>query len=143
MAEQSCSPTKSDLISHGATQSVLHERAAAATRERFGGEVFVRAVVELSNFCRRQCAYCGMRRDNRDLHRYRARVEQLAELLVHHCPAYVTDVNLQAGEDPVAVREVALPLIEILRRETSLGVSVCLGTLDRDFYRELRTSGAS
>ena len=84
-----------------------------------------------------------MSRDNRHLHRYRARAEQLAEILVHHCPDSVTDVNLQAGEDPVAVREAALPLIRILKRETSLGVSVCLGTLNRELYKELQTAGAS
>lgn len=142
MAEQSYLLTEKDLTTNGSAQSTLHEHAAAATREQFGREVFVRAVVELSNFCREQCSYCGMSRDNRSLHRYRARTEQLAELLVHHRPDCVTDVNLQAGEDPVAVREVALPLIKILRRETSLGVSVCLGTLDRELYRELQAAGA-
>ena len=121
----------------GAAQAALHERAAAATRRRFGKKVFVRAVVEVSNFCRENCAYCGMRRDNRDLARFRAKYEQIAELLIHHRPASVTDVNIQTGEDPVAVREVVLPLIETLRRETSLGISVCLGTLTPEHLRRI------
>src|SRR5207249_3386686 len=104
---------------------------------------FVRAVVEVSNFCRENCTYCGMRRDNKSLERYRARHEQLAELLLHHRPASVTDLNIQAGEDPVAVREVALPLIRTLRRETNLGISVCLGTLSPALYTELRDAGAT
>jgi biotin synthase len=41
------------------------------------------------------------------------------------------------------VREVALPLIKRLRRETNLGVSVCLGTLNPHLYEELRQAGAS
>src|SRR5213078_769117 len=86
---------------------------------------------------------CGMRRDNRTLDRFRAKADQLAELLIHHRPASVTDVNIQAGEDPVAVREVALPLIRTLRRETSLGISVCLGTLNHAVYAELKEAGAS
>jgi biotin synthase len=132
-----------DLTGNGAHQAALHERARAATREAFGRRVFVRAVVEVSNFCRENCAYCGMRRDNRALHRFRARHEQLAELLIHHRPASFTDVNIQAGEDPVAVREVALPLIRTLRRETKLGISVCLGSLSPDLYAELFAAGAS
>jgi biotin synthase len=84
-----------------------------------------------------------MRRDNRDLARHRARLDQMAELLVHHRPASITDLNIQAGEDPVVVREVVLPLIKILRRETTLGVSVCLGTLNRALYEELKFAGAS
>ena len=121
----------------------MHERAAGVTRERFGRAVFVRAVVEVSNFCRENCAYCGMRRDNRSLKRFRARHEQLAEMLLQHRPASVTDINLQAGEDPVAVREIVLPLIQTLRRETSLGISVCLGTFTPELYAELQSAGAS
>jgi biotin synthase len=131
------------LTAVGAAQAALHERAAATARGRFGREVFVRAVVEVSNHCRENCAYCGMRRDNRALTRYRARHEQMAELLIHHRPASVTDVNIQAGEDPVAVREVVLPLIETLRRETPLGVSVCLGTLTPELYGALQDAGAA
>jgi hypothetical protein len=45
-------PTESELAMNGAAQAALHERAAAATRNKFGNKVFVRAVVEVSNFCR-------------------------------------------------------------------------------------------
>jgi biotin synthase len=131
------------LRTNGSVQHGLHERAAALARKRFGNKVFVRAVVEISNFCRENCHYCGMRRDNRSLSRYRARFEELADLLIHHRPKSVTDVNLQAGEDPVSIRNVALPLIQALRRETNLGISVCLGTLNESLYRELRDVGAS
>jgi biotin synthase len=124
-------------------QEALHEEGARVRRSRFGREVFVRAVVEISNYCRENCAYCGMRRSNRGLNRFRAKYEQLAELLIHHRPASVTDVNIQAGEDPVAVREVALPLIRALRRHTPLGISVCLGTLNQALYAELKEAGAS
>jgi len=113
------------------------------TRAGFGRRVFVRGVVEVSNHCRENCHYCGMRRDNRALDRYRAKHDQLAELLVHHRPASLTDVNIQAGEDPVAVREVVLPLVRTLQRETPLGVSVCLGTLGEPLYDELQAAGAS
>ena len=136
-------PSDPDLIGNGTHQTALHERARAATRAGFGRQVFVRAVVEVSNFCRENCAYCGMRRDNRALHRYRAKHEQLAELLIQHRPLSVTDVNIQAGEDPVAVREVVLPLIHTLRRETTLGISVCLGSLTPELYAELFAAGAS
>ncbi|MEW6158058.1 MAG: radical SAM protein [Verrucomicrobiota bacterium] len=131
------------LRSTGETQAAFHQLAAETAWDRFGRRVFVRAVVEISNYCRENCRYCGMRRDNRRLHRHRAQVEQLAELLLHHRPARVTDINIQAGEDPIAVREIALPLIRILRQETSLGISVCLGTLNPALYHELQSAGAT
>ncbi len=143
VAEEDYFPIKAEITATGAAQTVLHGRAAALTRKEFGTEVFVRAVVEVSNFCRENCAYCGMRRDNRSLARYRAQAEQIAELLIEHRPASVTDVNIQTGEDPVAVREVVLPLIKTLRRETPLGISVCLGTLSPELYAELQAAGAS
>jgi biotin synthase len=131
------------LNARGPAQQALHQLAADGTTARFGNQVFVRAVVEVSNYCRENCSYCGMRRDNRALTRFRAQAAQLAELLVQHRPASVTDVNIQAGEDPVVVREVVVPLIKTLRRETHLGVSVCLGTLSPALYQELRKAGAS
>src|SRR5437867_3968788 len=135
-------PTADILWSRGEAQRAFHEQAAQAARKRFGKQVYVRAVVEVSNFCRENCTYCGMRRDNRSLARFRADAQQLAELLIHHRPASVTDVNIQAGEDPVAVREVVLPLIRTLRRETPLGISVCLGLLSPAMYAELKEAGA-
>ena len=143
MANHGYFPTESELALNGAAQSAFHERAAAATRRQFGQDVFVRAVVEVSNFCRENCAYCGMRRDNRSLARFRAQADQIAGMLLAHRPDSVTDVNIQTGEDPVAVREVVLPLIATLRRETSLGISVCLGTLSPELYAELQSAGAS
>lgn len=131
------------LQSRGQPQQEFHQRAAKTAYDHFGREVFLRAVVEVSNFCRENCVYCGMRRDNRTLHRFRARHDELAELLIHHRPACITDVNIQAGEDPVVAREVVIPLIKTIRRESPLGVSVCLGTLDARLCAELKDAGAS
>lgn len=136
-------PRPGELNARGKRQESLHQRAALTTSRRFGSRVFVRGVVEISNYCRENCLYCGMRRDNRQLTRYRAELHQLAELLLQQRPASITDINIQAGEDPLAVREIALPLIRLLRRETSLGVSVCLGTLRHEDYQALKAAGAS
>jgi len=84
-----------------------------------------------------------MRRDNRELDRFRARTEQIAQWVVEHTPASVTDINIQTGEDPLAVRELVLPLIKSIRRETKFGVSVCLGTLPAELYAQLRDAGAA
>jgi biotin synthase len=136
-------PKISDLQKRGREQEILHREAAETARGQFGRKVFVRGVVEISNFCRQNCVYCGMRRVNRSLERFRTGHEQIAELIIGHRPESVTDINIQAGEDPVAVREVALPLIRTLRRETNLGISVCLGSLKYDLYEDLQAAGAS
>lgn len=141
--ESEFQPTRERLRLSGSAQARLHEQSAAIAHKKFGHKVFLRGVVEASNFCRENCHYCGMRRDNRSLARYRARHEELAELLIHHRPPSITDINIQTGEDLVGVREVVLPLVKTLRRETTLGISVCLGTLPPPYYRELQEAGAS
>lgn len=142
MTVETFRPDATLLRARGPAQERLQEEARALTRARFGRRVFVRAVVEVSNYCRENCSYCGMRRANRSLQRFRADRRALEELLLRHCPPSVTDLNIQAGEDPVAVREIVLPLLQTLRRETRLGLSVCLGTLAPELYDELRQAGA-
>jgi biotin synthase len=136
-------PSFDHLTRTGGAQESFHREAAALAHAHFGRKVFVRAVVEVSNFCRQNCSYCGMRRDNRELERFRADHEALAELIIEHRPASVTDINIQAGEDAKAVREVVVPLIQAIRRATNLGVSVCLGSLSNELYDEMQAAGAS
>jgi biotin synthase len=119
----------------------LHEKARAVRDEMFGRRAFVRGVVEVSSHCRQNCHYCAMRRDNRALTRYRLAADELAELIIHHRPAAITDIDIQAGEDPMAVREVVLPLVRELRRRTDLGITLCLGTLSPHEYDQLRDAG--
>jgi biotin synthase len=125
-----------------ATQPAFQARAAATRDATFGRRVFVRGVVEVSNHCRQNCQYCAMRRDDLHLARYRLAAEELAELIIHHRPASITDIDIQAGEDPVAVREIVLPLVRELERHTNLGITLCLGMLSPREYDELHDAGA-
>jgi biotin synthase len=128
----------------GSDNASLEQSAGALRDEVFGRQVFVRGVIEVSNFCRQNCNYCGMRRDNRDLKRFRVELESLRELVRHGLPDVITDINIQTGEDTVGDREIVLPLIETIRQEKpNLGISVCLGTLDHKLYDQIRQAGAS
>jgi len=123
------------------TRPSLHEQARVVRDEVFGRRVFVRGVVEVSSYCRQNCHYCAMRRDNRLLKRYRLAADELAELIIHHRPAVITDIDIQAGENFVTVRDVVLPLVRDLRRHTNLGITLCLGTLSPCEYDQLREAG--
>jgi biotin synthase len=136
-------PIVAGLTAPYTNREQLHSQAALVRNQVFGQKVFVRGVVEVSNFCRENCNYCGMRRDNRSLHRYRLSLESLKPLFTNGLPSIITDLNIQTGEDVGAIRQLVLPLIEFLRKETNLGISVCLGTLDHKIYDELREAGAS
>lgn len=125
----------------GGPQRSLHREAEEVRNSLFGNRVFVRGVVEISNFCRENCGYCAMRRDHRGLNRYRLTADDIFNEVIPNLPDFITDLNLQAGEDPVAVREVAIPLLNRLKG-SRLGLSVCLGTLREGDYAALREAGA-
>lgn len=129
------------LSNSDGAQRTFHARAGAVRDRLFGRRVFVRGVVEVSNYCRQNCDYCAMRRENHELTRYRLAADELADLIIHHRPASITDLDIQAGEDPVAVREVVLPLVREIRQRTDLGITLCLGTLSPREYDELREAG--
>jgi biotin synthase len=136
-------PPSVHFNSTGHDTAALEKRAGELRDEVFGREVFVRGVIEVSNYCRQNCNYCGMRRDNRNLHRFRVELESLRELVRHGLPEVITDLNIQTGEDVVGDREIVLPLIETIRQaRPDLGISVCLGTLEPTLYDELREAGA-
>lgn len=130
--------TIENLRLEGAAQAEFHERARAARSAIFQNHVFIRAVVEVSNYCRENCHYCGMRRDNHSLDRFRLDPDAVAENLLDSLPKSVTDLDIQSGEDPKSARELTLPLIRRLKQERpELGITVCLGCLDFRTYEEL------
>lgn len=123
-------------------QDSLWERARSVREASFGKRIFIRGVIEVGNFCRQNCSYCGMRRENGGLRRFRLAREVVRRLIGENLPASVTDLNFQAGEDSVVLREVVLPVVEEVAKERRLGISVCLGTLDFRLYDELKQAGA-
>ncbi|CAB4243464.1 protein of unknown function [Methylacidimicrobium sp. AP8] len=126
----------------GSTARSLGACEGGAREPIFGNRIFVRGVIEVGNFCRQNCMYCGMRRENGDLRRFRLAREAVRRLLEERLPASVTDLNFQAGEDPVVLREVVLPVIEDLAKESRLGISLCMGTLAFRLYDAAKRAGA-
>ena len=57
--------------------SLLQERARAVARARFGTGIFVRGLIEVSNYCRNNCYYCGIRSGNASVRRYRLNEESI------------------------------------------------------------------
>jgi biotin synthase len=137
-----CSSWADQIRSRGEAATLLRERAGTCRDTVFGRRVFVRAVIELSNFCRQNCNYCGIRRDNRQLERRDLPLDLLRKIVLEDLPASVTDINLQAGENPRVI-ETALTLIREIRQQTRLGISLGLGTLEQAHYDALREAGAS
>ena len=55
----------------GESRRILGEAAGALAREIYGRKVFIRGLIEFTNYCKNDCLYCGIRRGNRKAERYR------------------------------------------------------------------------
>ncbi len=117
-------------------------RADAIRRAQVGDEVHLRGLVEFSNYCARQCAYCGLRAGNVPLRRYRMTdAEVLGSVRQIVACGYGT-VVLQSGEDPGITTEWMADLIRRIKAETPLAVTLSLGERSDEDLAAWREAGA-
>ncbi len=116
--------------------------ADAARRHSVGDAVHIRGLIEFSSYCRSNCHYCGMRRGRSSLPRYRmTRDEILASAEEAVARGYGT-VVLQSGEDPALDIEWLAAIIQTIKTNTSLGVTLSCGERSLDELARLRQAGA-
>lgn len=120
----------------------LYAEARRVRDEVYGRKVFMRGLIEISNHCRNNCLYCGIRRDA-VVQRYRLTKEDiLACCREGHRLGFRTFV-LQGGEDGWYTDTVLCGIVEeIKRRFPDCAVTLSLGERGRESFRRLREAGA-
>ena len=116
---------------------------AAELRDRvYGHNIFLRGLIEISNHCRNNCLYCGIRRDEKT-QRYRLTKEQVLDCChTGHELGFRTFV-LQGGEDVWFTDEVLCNWVtEIKRLYPDCAVTLSLGERGKESFRRLREAGA-
>lgn len=122
----------------------LFQKAREASLRTYGNRIFIRGLIEISNICKNNCYYCGIRRDNRNISRYR-----LDEKTVLECCAYGYEKGfrtfvLQGGEDPGLTDEMIENLVsEIHRAYPDCAITLSLGEKERESYQRFYDAGAS
>lgn len=123
--------------------ALLADLAVRARREIYGNAVFVRGLIEISNICRNDCLYCGIRRSNVHCERYRLPPEQILDCAAEGYELGFRTFVLQGGEDGYFSDEVLCSIIEGLKgRYPDCAVTLSLGERSRESYVRLRASGA-
>jgi biotin synthase len=120
----------------------LYAWADAVRKQNVGDAVHLRGLIEISSHCRRQCMYCGLRKANRSIERYRmarAEIEDCARMAVKL--GYGT-VVIQAGEDDALTPEGIAELVSWIKRNTPLAVTLSLGERSEQELRLWRSAGA-
>ncbi|MDR3233693.1 MAG: [FeFe] hydrogenase H-cluster radical SAM maturase HydE [Planctomycetaceae bacterium] len=122
----------------------LYSLADARRREYYATDVYLRGLIEISNFCNNDCLYCGIRRSNRQLERYRLTDERILQCCeTGYALGYRTFV-IQGGEDAAFSDERLVPLVaEVRKRYTDCAVTLSLGERSYESYQKLYDAGAN
>ena len=119
----------------------LYRQADEVRREGVGDDVHLRGLIEFSNICRNDCLYCGIRRGNRQVQRYRMTEEELVETAKRAAALGFQTIVLQSGEDLYFDQVRTCRIIEQIKR---LDVALTLSVGERDYedYKAFRDAGA-
>lgn len=126
----------------------LRDTLAAAAREvtqtSFGKGVYLRGLIEISSYCRNNCLYCGLRRDNRCAQRYRLEREEILDCCAQGYEAGLQTFVLQGGEDPALTDAFLTDTVaEIHRRWPACAITLSLGERSEASYEALFRAGAT
>lgn len=121
---------------------MLWQRADALRRNHVGDAVHLRGLIEISNYCIRQCGYCGLRAGNREITRYRMTHDEIMSCVGQAVAYGYGTVVMQAGEDEGLTRDWVADVVRRIKTETPLAVTLSLGERDFDDLRSWREAGA-
>lgn len=145
-AEQILAPEELlDLLDHISEEDVtyLHQKAAAVKQEHYGDTVYMRGLIEFTNYCTNDCLYCGIRRSNGDVDRYRLD----KETILHCCETgyklgYRTFV-MQGGEDPIFTDDVLVDIIKTIKSKyPDCAITLSFGEQSKETYEKYYNAGA-
>jgi biotin synthase len=122
--------------------SELWQRADEVRRAQVGDAVYLRGLVEISNFCARQCAYCGLRAGNNLLARYRMLGDEIIAAAQRAVEYGYGTVVLQSGEDYGLTADWLTEIIRRIKSETPLAVTLSLGERPDRELAAWRAAGA-
>lgn len=126
------------------TAAVLAEKAVAVRKRIYGKEVYTRGLIEISNYCKNDCYYCGIRRGNTKAQRYRLRPEEILDCAREGVALGFGTIVLQGGEDPYYTDDILCSLIQTFRQEfPQVALTLSLGERSRDSYQRLYDAGAN
>lgn len=120
----------------------LWQRADQVRQQSVGGEVHLRGLIEISNYCVRLCAYCGLRAPNTGLTRYRMTEPEIRQAVHQAVDFGYGTVVLQSGEDPGIEAPWMASLVRGIKAETPLAVTLSLGERTFEELSLWRAAGA-
>lgn len=122
----------------------LHQQAREVAQTHFSNKIYIRGLIEISNYCRNNCYYCGIRKENRHIERYRLSRENILECCKQGYESGFRTFVLQGGEDPVQSSAWIEETITMLRsRFPDCAITLSLGERSREDFERFFRAGAT
>ncbi|MFA5383601.1 MAG: [FeFe] hydrogenase H-cluster radical SAM maturase HydE [Eubacteriales bacterium] len=121
---------------------LIYKKADGFRKKYVGDEVHLRGLIEFSNYCRKNCFYCGIRRGNLKARRYRMAIEEILESVAAAEKLGYRTVVLQSGEDLYYTAEKLVDLVRRIKRQSDIAITLSIGERPREVYQQLYEAGA-
>ena len=121
----------------------LKKEAVKKRKEVYGNSVFIRGLIEISNICKKDCLYCGIRASNKDCERYRLAKDEILSCCDEGYSLGFRTFVMQGGEDGYFTDEILVEIIgEIKKKYPDCAVTLSLGERSYASYKKLFDAGA-
>ena len=132
------------LIKQGAQhKNLLFALAQQAAQKSFGRQIFVRGLIEFTNYCKNDCYYCGIRRSNKNAARYRLTQEEILECCRAGYGLGFRTFVLQGGEDYFYSDDNIAAIVRAIKAQhPDCAVTLSIGERSRETYALWKKAGA-
>lgn len=122
----------------------LIKEADAVRRKYYDDKVFLRGLIEFTNYCRNDCFYCGIRCGNRNVERYRLTEDEILNTCKEGYELGYRTFVLQGGEDGYYTDKVICNIVSAIRGEyEDCAITLSIGEKTKDSYKAYFDAGAN
>lgn len=121
----------------------IREEAVKVCQKTYGNQVFIRGLIEFTNFCKNDCYYCGIRRSNSHADRYRLTKEQMLDCCASGYELGFRTFVLQGGEDGYFTDDKICDLVSAIKEKyPDCAVTLSIGEKSKESYKRYFDAGA-
>lgn len=126
------------------TIEYLHLQAHEVTLQNFGNNIYIRGLIEISNCCKNDCFYCGIRKSNTHVDRYRLSTDDILTCCRQGYELGFRTFVMQGGEDRAQSSTWLINTVKAIRQEfPDCAITLSLGEMPREVYQQLYDAGAN
>ncbi|MGK9475835.1 [FeFe] hydrogenase H-cluster radical SAM maturase HydE [Melioribacter sp. OK-6-Me] len=121
---------------------LLFNRADEVRRIYCGDEIHLRGIIDFSNYCQQDCLYCGLRKSNKSITRYRMAPDEVVEVAHKFINKGIFTIVLQSGEDSFYDTDKIAYIIYSIKQKADVAITLSLGERDFEEYKTWKIAGA-